>query len=65
MIALLPKVYKDLLINYNGFIYWGYYEGNDIFRVGTSLDGRNDIRVNSEQIKDWQYYTFNLEENYG
>jgi len=49
-----PAFYKDITVKYKGIYYWGYYTGNDIWRVGTSEDGRKDDYVLTEELEDWK-----------
>lgn len=51
----LPKLYADLQIIYKDNVYWGYYEGNNIFRIGTSENGRNDLFIETSEIDCWKY----------
>lgn len=48
-----PIPFRDLNITYKDKIYWGYYEGLGIWRVGTSRDGLNDERI--DYIPPWKY----------
>jgi hypothetical protein len=52
----MPPKFEDLEIKYRGDLYWGYYLGNDEWRVGTSSDGKYDIYVSTELIDSWKLF---------
>jgi hypothetical protein len=50
-----PDLYKDLCILWNGKWYWGYYEGEQVWRIGLTYDGRGDKFVFTPEIQSWYY----------
>lgn len=51
-----PKPFCDISIRYRGIWYWGYYLGDDYWRVGTSEDGKQDTYVDTVSIDDFDKF---------
>jgi hypothetical protein len=49
-----PETFIDIKIIYKNKQYIGYYEGENCWRLYTSNDGKNDLRVDTLEIDGWE-----------
>lgn len=52
-----PTLYTDINIRYNNKWYWGWYDGNELWRLFWEDERKNtlDTYVYTNEIQEWYY----------